>query len=101
VKAMETATFCVSKDTFYEKLDAQKSSKKKESKLTVFIDDQFYDKAKNWLKNDSKNKAEFGLTKTDAAAIKRKQWTIQNNNILSNLLSQQHVRWQWNNSIRE
>ena len=80
---METATFCVSKDMFYEKLDAQKSSKKKESKLTVFIDDQFYDKAKNWLKNDSKNEAEFGLTKTDAAAIKRKQWMIQNNNILS------------------
>ena len=76
-------TFCVRKDTFYEKLDALKSSKKKESKLTVFIDDQFYDKAKTWLKNDSKKEAEFGLTKTDVAAIKRKQWTIQNNNILS------------------
>ena len=50
MKAMETVTFCVRKDTFYEKLDALKSSKKKESKLTVFIDDQFYDKAKKLAK---------------------------------------------------
>jgi len=57
-------SFCVRKDTFYEKLDALKSSKKKESKLTVFIDDQFCDKAKNWLKNDSKNEAEFGLSES-------------------------------------
>lgn len=80
---MEGVLFCVAKDTFYEKEDALKGSKKSNSKLTVFIDDEFYENAKNWLKNESKNHEEFGLTKTDVGTIKRKQWTIQNNNILS------------------
>ena len=77
-KAMDSVPFCVAKDTFYEKLDALKGSKKSNSKLTVFIDDEFYENAKNWLKNESKNHEQFGLTKTDVGTIKRKQWTIQN-----------------------
>lgn len=80
---MDSVPFCVAKDTFYEKLDSLKGSKKSNSKLTVFIDDEFYENAKNWLKNESKNHEQFGLTKTDVGTIKRKQWTIQNDNILS------------------
>ena len=74
---------CVAKDLFYEKLEAMKSSKKGNSKLTVYIDDEFYQNAKNWLKNENTTHEEFGLTKTDVATIKRKQWTILNDNILS------------------
>ena len=80
---MDSVPFCVAKDTFYEKLDALKGFKKSNSKLTVFIDDEVYENAKNWLKNESKNHEQFGLTKTDVGTIKRKQWTIQNDNILS------------------
>ena len=51
---MDSVPFCVSKDTFYEKLDALKGSKKSNSKLTVFIDDEFYENAKNWtIQNDN------------------------------------------------
>ena len=73
----------VAKDLFYEKLEAMKSSKKGNSKLTVYIDDEFYQNAKNWLKNENTTHEEFGLTKLDVATIKRKQWTIFNDNILS------------------
>ena len=51
---MDSVPFCVAKDTFYEKLDALKVSKKSNSKLTVFIDDEFYENAKNWLKNEAR-----------------------------------------------
>ena len=60
-----------------------KSPKKSNSQLTVFIDDEIYENAKNWLTNESKNHEQFGLTKTDVGTIKRKQWAIQNDNILS------------------
>ena len=73
----------VAKDLFYEKLEPMKSSKKGNSKLTVYIDDEFYQNAKNWLKNENTTHEEFGLTKMDVATIKRKQWTIFNDNILS------------------
>ena len=66
---MDSVPFCVAKDTFYEKLDALKGSKKSNSKLTVFIDEEFYENAKNWLKNESKNHEQFGLTKTDVGTI--------------------------------
>lgn len=69
---MEGVPFCVAKDTFYEKLDALKGSKKSNSKLTVFIDDEFYENAKNWLKNEPKNHKQFGLTETDVGMIKWK-----------------------------
>ena len=70
---MDSVPFCVAKDMFYEKLDALKDSKKSNSQLTVFIDDEFYENAKNWLTNESKNHEQFGLTKTDVGTIKRKQ----------------------------
>ena len=73
---MESVLFCVAKVTVYEKLDALKASKKSNSKLTVFTDDEFYENAKNWLKNESKNHEQFALTKTDIGTIKQKQWTI-------------------------
>ena len=38
---------CVAEELFYEKLELLKSSRKgKESNLTVFINDEFYDRAK-------------------------------------------------------
>ena len=73
----------VAKDLFYEKLEPMKSSKKGNSKLTVYIDDESYQNAKNWLKNENTTHEEFGLTKMDVATIKRKQWTIFHDNILS------------------
>ena len=67
---MESVLFCVAKDTLYKKLDALKGSKKSNSKLTVFMGDEFYENAKSWLKNESKNHEQFELTKTDVGTIK-------------------------------
>ena len=50
-----------------------KAPKKSNSKLTVFTDDEFYENAKDWLKNESKNHKQFTLTKTDIGTIKQKQ----------------------------
>ena len=72
----------VSKDLFYEKLTVVKSSKKGNSKLTAFTDDEFYQNAKTGLKNENTTHEEFELTKTDVATIKRKQWTIFKDNII-------------------
>ena len=47
---------CVDEELFYEKLESLKASKKgKTSNLTVFVNDEFYDRAKAWLiSSDSK-----------------------------------------------
>ena len=70
-KVTDGVPFCVARDTFYEKSDALKGSKKGNSKLTVFIDNEFYGNDKNWLKKESKNHEH--RTKTDVGTIKRKQ----------------------------
>ena len=42
---------CVSKETFYKPSDSLKSKQvKKESKITLFIEDAFFDEAKVYLK---------------------------------------------------
>ena len=42
---------CVSKQTFYEQLDTLKSKQPtKESQITLFVEDAFFDKAKAYLK---------------------------------------------------
>ena len=43
---------CVNKTAFYEAVDVLKSQQKtKQSPITVFVEDQFYDKAKQYLKS--------------------------------------------------
>ena len=66
---------CTDETVFYEKLEALKASRKgKESKTTLFISDDFYDNANNWLGQDE---GLFeSMSKKDIATIKRKQWTL-------------------------
>ena len=80
---IKSMALCVHKEQFYEKLEELKQSKEGDSKFTVFIDDDLYKNAKTWLQNSKKNHEEFGLSKLEVKAIERKQWTLQNDNILS------------------
>ena len=46
---------CVPREIFYEQLDALKNKQaKKESRITLFIEDSFFDKAKAYLKYQTK-----------------------------------------------
>ena len=73
----EKTASCVEESLFYEKLESLKASRKgKQSDLTVFLNDEFYDRAiKEWLTTVDSREIE-GLTKNDVATIKRKKWTL-------------------------
>ena len=75
---------CVDSEIFYKKLGEVKASKKtKASKITLFIDDKFYNDAVKWLETrneDSKDRT--NLTSQDAAIIKRKGWKLEGGKIL-------------------
>lgn len=72
---------CVVEGQFYEKLESLKASKKgKASNLTVFVNDEFYDRAKAWLAAVDAKEIE-GLSTNDVATIKRKKWTLQHGKI--------------------
>ena len=76
---------CVDSEIFYKKLGEVKASKKtKASKITLFIDDNFYNDAVKWLETrneDSKDRT--NLTSQDVAIIKRKGWKLEGGKILS------------------
>ena len=58
--------------------------KKKGSKITLFIEDNFYNDAVKWLETrneDSKDRT--NLTSQDVAIIKRKGWKLEGSKILS------------------
>ena len=61
---------CVDEVSFYEQLKLLKASKKgKSSSLTVFINNEFYDRAKAWLIASDSKESE-GLSRQDVATIK-------------------------------
>ena len=69
-KMTEETSGCVDKVLFYEQLELLKASKKgKSSNLTVFINDEFYDRAKAWLIASDSKESE-GLSRQDVATIK-------------------------------
>ena len=68
---------------FYEQLELLKASKKgKSSNLTVFINDEFYDRAKAWLIASDSKESE-GLSRQDVATIKRKKWSLHHGRIVN------------------
>ena len=68
---------CVNKDTFYQKLDELKASRKtSKSKVNLFIDDELYDKATQYLQN--KETEVHVLTQDEINTIKRKKWNFKN-----------------------
>ena len=69
---MAAQTPCVNKDTFYQKLDELKASRKtSKSKVNLFIDDELYDKATQYLQN--KETEVHVLTQDEINTIKRKK----------------------------
>lgn len=76
--AEKTAT-CVDKEMFTEKLESLKAAKKgKASNLTLFVNDEFYDRTKAWLTAVDSSE---GLSTKDVATLKRKKWTLKNGKI--------------------
>ena len=77
---------CVDEKTFYEKLESLKTG---ESKVTVYIDDSFYENAKNYLQTLSKfqqgkeHESHAELSKRDISTIKRKGWTLKGEEIVT------------------
>ena len=74
---------CVDEELFYEKLEFLKASKKGEtSNLTVFVNDEFYDRAKAWLiSSDSKENG--GLSNQEVATIRHKKWSLHQGKIVT------------------
>lgn len=71
-----------------EALDALKQKqKRKDSQITLFIEDNFYNEAKEVLKvqaegqNSDSNANEAKLTKWQATTLKRKKWTYHEGKI--------------------
>lgn len=74
---------CSNKDIFYIELDKlKKSQKRSTSKLTLFIEDDFYDEARNYLKAQVQEQMYNGtLTTNEINALKRKDWTLHNDEV--------------------
>ena len=78
---------CIDEKTFYEKLELLKENSK--SKITVYIDQTFYNNAKNYLEaqDEERHRTEAGLSKQDINTIKRKGWTLRHGEIALNSVS--------------
>lgn len=86
---------CVNKDAFYEALNQLKSKQKTSaSQITLTIDDQFYDRAKDYLKSKVQDdqhvvQTEVGtptiqpLSTWENTTITRKKWKYLNDNIVT------------------
>lgn len=83
---------CVSRETFYQKLDDLKGKQaKNESLVTLFIDDSFFKKAKAYLKQqaeqrlgiESAKQDALQMTKWELTTIKRKNWTYENESLVA------------------
>ena len=82
---------CVTKELFYRELNNLKQKQKRsESLITLFIEDQFYDEAKEVLKvqaegrKDSQSKeANQGKLQATATTLKRKKWHYNEDKILT------------------
>ena len=87
---------CVSQEDFYKEVEELKSQQKtKDSKITLYLEDSFYDKAKSFLKEKIAKQLELSqnnreepsevslLTKWEDATITRKQWIYKNNKVFT------------------
>ena len=76
---------------FYEKLDALKDKQvKKESQITLFIENTFFDKAKAFLKYQTEKQLgiqvkdlEVKLSKWETSTITQKKWAYSNGSIIT------------------
>ena len=74
---------CVDRKTFYDKLETLKAGK---SKLTVYLSDSLHHNAKNYLEKLQQGKEDetrAELTKSEISTIKRKRWTLKDENIVT------------------
>ena len=88
--AEESNEPCVSKQTFYEHLDTLKSKQlTKESQITLFVEDTFFDKAKAYLKYEAEKQLgiiqteEVKLTKWETNTITRNKWAYSDGSIIT------------------
>ena len=73
---------CVSHEIFYQRLDDFKQKQKRNtSQLTMFIEDQFYNEAMEYLKIQSEKSSsdsremEGKLSQSQLKTLQRKKWT--------------------------
>ena len=87
--AKESNEPCVSKQTFYEHLDTLKSKQlTKQSQITLFVEDAFFDKVKAFLKYEAEDQLgiqseEVKLTKWETNTITRKKWAYSDDSIIT------------------
>ena len=84
---------CINKTTFYEAVDVLKSQQKtKQSQITLFVKDKFYDKAKQYLQSiieddlivdQVQEDRTTSLLSTWEATTTRKKWKYSNDNIVT------------------
>ena len=77
---------CVPKELFYEELDKLKKESKSESKLTIFLDDNLYENVKKILdksNTDVNTEDNIGEVKELKSLIKRKQWQLDKDQIIT------------------
>ena len=80
----DSAPNCVYKMEFLSVLDRLKEQQKtSKSEITLFVDDNFYERATTYLvAKEKKNSDEIEkiMTKSEVQTIKRKKWTVNSNN---------------------
>lgn len=89
---LQTIMECVSKEAFYKELETYKQNQKRNSsQITLFIEDEFYDSAKEFLKSQAENAVSDSntnhdttkLTKWQATTLNRKKWSYHQGKILT------------------
>ena len=85
---------CINKTAFYEAVDVLKSQQKtKQSQITLFVKDKFYNKAKQYLQSIieddlivdqvQEDRTTSLLLTWEATTIMRKKWKYSNDNIVT------------------
>lgn len=79
---------CVSRERFYEELDnLKKIQKRSSSQVTLFLEDEFYNQAKEYLKfraeksSDDSSMPDVELTQLQTKTLQRKKWSYQEGNL--------------------
>lgn len=89
---LQTIMECVSKEAFYKELHTYKQNQKhNSSQITLFIEDEFYDSAIEFLKSQAENAVSDSntyhdttkLTKWQATTLNRKKWSYHQGKILT------------------
>ncbi|EDO42994.1 predicted protein [Nematostella vectensis] len=82
--ALSNMADCVDSQEFLKQIDTIKEqAKTQKSGINVFITDEFYSKAQDYLKEKAKGnerRISNQMTKTEIEAIKRKKWTLNAKN---------------------